>query len=171
MKIVLIVLGVLFLIGVLIVGAVAVGGYFALKKGKEIIRSQQTTGGGDVSIKTPFGDVSTGGDAEKIAANMGVDVYPGSTPLAEGTASSSFGGISVMTAAFETTDSIDQVEQFYKDKFPSSSASASSDTKRGVIFTTPKGVVTITLLSVDGKTKINMGCVPGDAKTESGSSE
>ncbi len=170
LKIILIVLGVLVLIGVLIVGAVAVGGYFAYKKGKEVLQSQQTTNG-EVNINTPFGDINTSEDAGKIAAQMGVAVYPGATPLTEGTASSSFGGISVMSAAFETGDSIDQVEQFYKAKFPSASVSASEDNKRAMVFGTPKGLVTLTLRSLDGKTKIDISRLEGDGKSGASSSE
>jgi zinc-ribbon domain len=121
LKIVLIVIAVIVGIGIL--GAVTVGvvGYRIAKS------SHVRQNGEDVKIDTPFGSVETSKDASKIASQLGVDIYPGASAQNNGAATASFGPVRTVTAVFSSSDSVDKVCSFYKEKFPNPMTSTSDD--------------------------------------------
>ena len=113
LKAILIIVGVIVLIGILGLTSVA---FFAWR----IARHAHVSRDGDnVKVETPFGTVESAKDPQEAARNLGVDVYPGSQVLTNGTASVNFGGIHTVSLNAESTDSLDKVGSFYKAKFPS----------------------------------------------------
>lgn len=159
LKIILIILGILFLIGVLAIGAVV----WWVKKSFNVSQD-----GDKATISTPFGTVSTNNDASKVAEELGVEVYTDATPVKEGTVSGSFAGITVATAVFETSDSMDQVEEFYKTRFPKSTITNADENTRSMLFSNDKGLITILLKNDGGRTKIEISRVQGEKGNASG---
>jgi len=155
LKIILILLAVIVGL-VIIVGGAAT--YYITKRVHQI-RVEQS--GDNATVKTPWGTVSSNADPGKVAEDIGVDVYPGATMLKEGASSVNFGGMSVATANFESSDSIDQVEKFYKARFPKSNISVADENSRTMVMTTNKGMVTLVLKNEDGKTRIEISRTSG----------
>ncbi|HYH00595.1 MAG TPA: zinc ribbon domain-containing protein [Terriglobales bacterium] len=146
-KIILIVVAILVGLGILSAGIV---GYLAYKAKKSFQVSED-----GATVSTPWGTVTSNNDASKIAQDLGVEVYPGAKAL-EGASAASFGNVSFGSADFETSDSIDKVEAFYKSRFPKSTMSASTETDRTLMVVTDKGWVTVVLEQGDGVTKIRI---------------
>ena len=112
LKVILLVLGGLALLFVLVI-ALAVGGAYYVAK-----RSHVEQGPQGAKVETPFGTVeATKDDAEKIAAKMGIPVYPGARAL-PGAASVTMGSMHSATAMYEPDDSADKVAEFYRKQFP-----------------------------------------------------
>jgi len=150
LKIVLVILGVLLLLFVIGIAGIVGFGYYVAKQA----RVHQTSNGG-TKIETPFGNIEAD-DPAKTAEKMGIDVYPGSEPVKNGAGSFSMGEFSAGSAQFETTDSVEQVADFYKQQYPKAihtesngnhSFSVSSKDKVVVISLMPKGSKTSITLS------------------------
>jgi hypothetical protein len=149
LKIVLIILGVLVLLGLIAGGAIAYIGYRASK-------SIRVDANGNATVETPWGKVSTGQDNGKIAEQLGVPLYPGAKQL-EGSGEVSFGdNLSFGNAEFETSDSLDKVEQFYRKRLPNAKISAVDEEQRAIAATTNKTMVTISLERSGDKTIIRI---------------
>lgn len=150
LKIVLIIVGVLVLLGVIAGGVVAYIGYRASKAIKVDENGKAT------SIETPWGKVSTNQDVNKAAEQLGVAVYPGATAL-EGSGAVSFGdNLSFGNAEFETSDSLDKVEQFYKNQFPKGTFIPVDENQRTMMAGTSKAMVTLSLERSGDKTIIRI---------------
>jgi len=132
LKIVLIIVGVIVLIGFLGVATIGIIGYRIAKN------SHVNQKGDNVKVETPFGSMETSTDPDKTAEELGIDIYPGAQVQKAGTASVTFGSIHTVTANFESSDSVDRVCDFYKQKFPSAQV-ASSDQARCSIISGDKG--------------------------------
>ncbi|MDP9263515.1 MAG: hypothetical protein M3O85_04235 [Acidobacteriota bacterium] len=118
LKIILLVVGGLFLLCVVVV-VVAVGVGFYVAKNSHV---EQGTDG--AKVETPFGTVeATKDDAEKIAAKMGIQVYPGAHAL-PGAASVTLGSMHSATAMYESDDSAEKVAEFYRKQFPRATVTA-----------------------------------------------
>jgi hypothetical protein len=88
--------------------------------------SHDKTGNADnVQMRTPFGDMHIKtGDAAKAAGDMGLNVYPGAVPARDedsdhhdsANINLNFGDfhLGVKAAGFQTSDSADRVEAFYR---------------------------------------------------------
>jgi hypothetical protein len=151
LKIVLIVLGVLLLLFVIgIASVVGLGIYFAKQA-----KIHQTESG--AKIETPFGNIEAD-DPAKAAEKMGIDVYPGAEPVKNGGGSVSFGAFSAGSAAFETTDSIDQVAAFYKEQYPKAMHTESNGTHSFSVNSKDK-VVVISLHPQGSRTNITLAQV------------
>ncbi len=112
LKIILIVLGVIALVVVLGIGVVAYGCY---RLAHSIAHSEN----GKTTLNIPgAGTMTTGDDTTFTPDELGVDVYPGAKAEKGGSKLSMPSG-TIVTALFSSSDSVAQVEAFYKDKFGS----------------------------------------------------
>jgi hypothetical protein len=122
LKVVLIIVGVIVLIGVLGVVTIGVVGY-------RIAKSARVSQKGDnVKVETPFGSVETSNDPQKVADELGVEIYPGAQVQKAGTAAVTFGSLHTVTAIFESSDSVDKICDFYRTKFPNANVQSSDQT-------------------------------------------
>jgi hypothetical protein len=149
LKIILIVIGVFVFLGV--IGASIVGFI-----GWRVARAVHVDrGGGGLSIDTPKGTISAGGDSSVGSAQLGVDIYPGAT-RGQGSLNLSTPEGSMVTAVFTTEDSASQVVDFYKSKLGDNVAT--SETGSGTMITTTdndaSSKVMITVTPEGNKTKI-----------------
>jgi len=112
---------------------------------------------GATKIETPFGNIEAE-DPAKAAEKMGIDVYPGAEAVKNGSGSFSMGDFSAGSAAFQTTDSIDQVAAFYKEQYPRAIHSESNGAHSFSVNSKDK-VVVITLQEQGSKTSITLSQV------------
>ena len=127
LKVVLIIVGVIVLIGVLGVVTIGVVGY-------RIAKSARVSQKGDnVKVETPFGSVETSNDPQKVADELGVEIYPGAQVQKAGTASVTFGSFHTVTGIFESNDSVDKVCDFYRTKFPNANVQSSDQTHCSIV--------------------------------------
>lgn len=133
LKVVLMIVGVIVFIGVLGMVTCGIIVHRAIKSAKV---SQK---GDNVKVEIPFGSVETTNDPEKVADQLGVDIYPGAQVQKNGTASVSFGSLHTVTASFESGDSVDKVCDFYRSKFPGANVSSSDQNRCSIISGTPPG--------------------------------
>jgi hypothetical protein len=137
LKIILIVIAVIVGIGILGVGALTFVVHRAIKS------SHVHQDGDNVKVETPFGTVESNKDPSKAAADLGIDIYPGAEVQKNGAASATFGNIRTVSASFISSDPLDKVCAFYKEKFPAA-MSTSSDTNRcSIVSNDQKNMVTI----------------------------
>ena len=102
--------------------AILVGGAVYVAK-----RSHVEQGPEGAKVETPFGTVeATKDDAEKIAAKMGIEVYPGAHAL-PGAASVTMGSMDSATAMYESDDSAEKVAEFYRKQFPHATVTTTRD--------------------------------------------
>jgi len=154
LKIILIVFGVIVVLGVLSVAGVLIAARMFIH------HTRVSTSGEHSRVETPFGTVETSGDAMDVAKSLGVDVYPGAKGLPGGSAVS-FGNFKTASAEFETTDSPEQVQDFYKARFPRSNVNVSDEGGRTMVFMGTKGMTTIVIEPRGGKTHIQISQVNG----------
>jgi hypothetical protein len=145
LKIILIIVAVLVFLFLLVGG----GCFYAIHRLKNASHVQQD--GDNVKVETPFGNISSSKDPEQAAKDLGIDIYPGAEVQKNGASSASFGNIRTVTAKFTSSDSVDKVCSFYKEKFPSAQTTA-SDTNRCTLVSNDSGnMVTIHIMgSGDG---------------------
>jgi hypothetical protein len=157
LKIVLIVVGIFVLIGV---AGLVTCGYFAYKM-------KQKFGGVVESARTPSSERGTpevqlekggAGSEAEAAATVDVPPYPDATAT-EGGGQFSFGGKGgISSQEYETSDSVDQVLAFYKDKLGSKARIQESEGKAILTLVSKNGLstVTITRAADAEKTKITI---------------
>jgi hypothetical protein len=108
LKIILIILGVFLALAILVFGALFYVGY-------HIAHSISHSANGKTTMSA-FGSTVTSTDSGSLtAADLGTDIYPGATPT-QGGSKMGIATASVVTGAYLTSDSVSQVEAFYKDK-------------------------------------------------------
>jgi hypothetical protein len=124
-KIILIIVGVIVGLGILGLGAISYVGY-------RVSRAIHVSPGGQMTMQTPEGKVNFNTAQSYTAADLGVDPYPG--------AESTRGGIkmdlptgSMVTGVYLTSDTKQQVVDFYKSKF--GGTAAVFDTSDGAMLT------------------------------------
>lgn len=127
LKIILIVVGVIVLIAVLGMVTCGVVVHRAMKNARV---SQK---GDNVKVETPFGSMETSSDPERTTEELGVDIYPGAQVQKAGTASVTFGSFHTVTANFESSDSVEKVCDFYRQKFPNAQVSSSDQTHCSIV--------------------------------------
>ena len=148
LKIILIVVGVIVLVGILVVGSVAIFSW-------RVLHSSHLTQNGDhVKVETPFGSVETSKDPVQAAKDLGVEIYPGAVPQKNGTATMSFGSMHTVTASFESSDSVDKVCTFYKAKFPAATMATSDQNHCTIMSGDPQNMITITVQASGDTTKL-----------------
>lgn len=127
LKVVLMIVGVVVLIGILGMVTCGIIVHRAIKSAK---LSQK---GDNVKVETPFGSVETSNDPQKVADELGVEIYPGAQVQKAGTAAVSFGSFHTVTAIFESNDSVDKVCEFYRAKFPNANVQSSDQTHCSIV--------------------------------------
>ena len=157
LKIVLIVVGFFVVLGIAGTAATVYFVYKAKQKVSSMVETAKTMGSGK---GTPEVHLEKGGEGSEAAASATVDVppYPGSTAT-EGGGELSLGGIGGMSGQeFETSDPVDKVVAFYKEKFGSKIKFQESEGNVVFQLTTSKGLTTVTITRDEdaGKTKINI---------------
>jgi hypothetical protein len=155
LKVILIVVAII--IGVIVLGGAVIGfGVWRIAS-----RSHVEAGKNGARIQTPFGTVESNNDTSAALRKLGIDVYPGARPLPGG-AAVSMGSMSTVTAQFETPDSADLVEAFYKARFPRSNINVSDQNQRTLVFITPeKGMMNIVIQPQGNMTHITISNVAG----------
>jgi hypothetical protein len=129
LKIILLVLGGMFLIAVLVVGA---GIFFVKSKidhAKESIKTETDSSGNVTSVETPFGKLEASKDAEKILKDLNIPLYPNAKQSEGGTSSMTINNTTISNVQLETSDTMDQVMEFYKGQYPSANIYESPESK------------------------------------------
>lgn len=140
-KTVLIIVGVIVLLGGLGIASLT---FVALHFARNSHVSQE---GDHVKVETPFGSVETSKDPDKAVQDLGVDVYPGAEVQKNGASTATFGSMRTVTAAFETSDSVDKVCSFYRVKFPASKVATSSQRHCTIVSNDPNNMITVNVES------------------------
>lgn len=153
LKIILIIVGVIVLIGVL--GMVTCG--VVLHRAIKSARVSQK--GDNVKVETPFGSMETSTDPEKVAKDLGVDIYPGAEQQKAGASSVTMGTIHTATAFFNSTDSADKVCDFYKSRFPGANVTSSDQNHCNIVANAPPNMTTIAIESNDAGSRIQITAV------------
>lgn len=152
-KIILIIVAIIVVLGILGIGAITFVGY-------RFSRAIHSGPNGQVSINTPGGTISANATESYTAAELGTDIYPGAENARGGMRMSLPTG-SMVIGSFLTSDSKQQVIDFYKGKFGSSASVF--DTADGAMLTQAVSkqetvMVTITANQTrdNGKTRITI---------------
>lgn len=153
---------VILIVVAIIIGIIVLGGAVIGFGAWRIMRSTRIEAGKDrARIETPFGTVESNSNTMEVLKKLGVDVYPGARPLPGG-AAVTMGSMSTVTAQFQTPDSPDLVEAFYKARFPNSNINVSDQNQRTIVFTTPeKGMMTIIIEPKGNMTQFTISNVGG----------
>jgi hypothetical protein len=162
LKAILIVVGVIALLGILAFGSIA---FFAWRVARHVHAHQD---GNNVRVETPFGNVEANKDPADAARNLGVDIYPGAELLRNGSSTATFGGVHTAIISAESSDSADQVFNFYKAKFPNATVTTSDAGRSTIISNDNKSMITINIEPQGGKTKIMITSV--SRKSDAGNS-
>ena len=149
---------------VVVIGIAALAGLFVVA---HRLRSRMHNGfhvtqNGDNSVvETPFGRAVTtkGADAKTVAREIGLELYPGSTPGE--TSVAQFGKMTTANIQLTTTDSVDQVAKFYTNKFPNAMVSQTGGGKFTLAGSDQNGTISIAAESTGSGTKINIAKVGG----------
>ncbi len=116
-KIVLIIVGVLFLLLVMVAGVIGYGVY----RVRKAIHVNSTTGAMTASV--PGFAMNADAGMKFTAEELGIDIYPGAEPSKSGNLRMNIAGSSVVSATFLTSDAKEKVVDFYKSKLGSDSTS------------------------------------------------
>jgi hypothetical protein len=154
LKIILALVGVFAFVTVLGIGACVYAGYKLKQKGMALVESAKTMSSS--SAGTPEVHAEKRGAGSEAAASATADVapYPGSTATkAGGELWPGIGG-----QQFVTSDPLDKVVAFYKDKFGSRLVAQESEGNAVLTLTTKSGMTTITITRDEdaGQTKITI---------------
>jgi hypothetical protein len=152
LKVVLVIFGVLVLLFIVGIAGVVGFGYYVAKQA----RVHQTTEGG-TKIETPFGNIEAD-DPAKTAEKMGIEVYPTAEAVKNGAGSISLGEFSAGSAQFESTDSVEQVADFYKQQYPRA-LHTENDGNHSFTVQSKDKVVVISLMANGSKTSITLSQV------------
>ncbi len=163
LKAILIVVGVIALVGILGIASLV----FFVRRVAHHSRVHQE--GDNVKVETPFGTIETTKDPQDAARNLGVDIYPGAQVMKEGSVSMNFGKVHTAALTFGTSDSVGQVCNFYKPKFPNAMVVSSNDNECSIVSNDKKNMITINAKTEGGKTKIVISNVSSSDATDSSS--
>lgn len=141
LKIILIIVGVIVLLGILGVATIGFVGYRIAKSAKVSHK------GDNVKVETPFGSIEANNDPQKVADELGVEIYPGAQVQKNGTASATFASLHTVTAIFESNDSVDKVCDFYRSKFPGANVASSDQNQCSIVSGGPGNSTTISVQS------------------------
>ena len=141
LKIILIVIAVI--VGIAVLGMVTCG----VVVHRAIKNAHVSQKGDNVKIETPFGNMETSADPEQTAKDLGVEIYPGAQVQKAGTASVSFGSFHTVTANFESSDPVDKICDFYRQKYPNATVSTSDQRQCTIVSGQQTNSTTITVQS------------------------
>jgi hypothetical protein len=153
----------------LIVGAIVLIGIVGIASltfiGLRLARHSRVTQEGEhVKVETPFGTAETSKDPEDAAKELGVAVYPGAEAQKEGASSATFGRVRTVSAAFNSSDSVDKVCAFYRSKFPSATVSSSDQNRCTIVSNDPPNMITINVESNGDGAKFQIASVSSKSK-------
>jgi hypothetical protein len=118
-------------------------------------------------VETPFGTVESSNDSAHAIKDLGVDTYPGAKVLPGG-ASVNFGGMRTATAEFETSDSPDKVDAFYRGRFPGANINVSDQNQHTIVVGSPdQRMITINIEPRGNMTHIQISNIRGGSKPPS----
>jgi hypothetical protein len=151
-------------------GVVATAGAFFFGY-KLMKRARVETENGGTRVITPLGSVVANQNAEAVAAELGVEIYPGARGLPGGSAVN-FGGFKVVAARFESDDPPEKVGEFYRSRYPKAEVQVRDPRQQTLIVNTSKGVIAIKIQQRDSGSSIEISNVgggvpsPGDEKDQ-----
>jgi hypothetical protein len=152
-KIILVVVAVIVVFGIL---GIATLGIIGMRIARRTHISQN---GNQVKVETPFGSVDTTKDPQQLAKDLGVEIYPGAQPQANGSASANFGGLHTTSAVFLSSDPLDKVCDFYRTKFPNAMTSTSSQNHCSIVSNDHGNMITVNVESSADSTKIQISSI------------
>jgi len=167
LKIVLLILAGLVLFFILGMGYVGYHMYRAYRVGRQVYTQIAKESSSTRPMRAGTPEVSTVPSTPAAptpppgpVVDTGVAVYPGATPWGGG-GQMSMGVATVKTQQYLTSDSVDQVVAFYKDKLGSNAMVTQSGGQASVQLIGSNGVTTIGITqdSSTGKTKISVSCM------------
>jgi hypothetical protein len=153
LKIILIIVGVIFVIGILIVGTLGFIGWRVAKRVQQEARIHQDSNG-NVKVDSPFGSVETNKDPSVAARELTVEIYPGAELQNEGSSSATLFGMHTVTARYKSSDSLQQVSDFYKSKYPSAMMAACDTSHCNIMSSDQKGLTTTINIEVVGSSTL-----------------
>lgn len=155
LKIIVAIVGFLTVVSVLAIGSCFYIGYKVRQTTKTIMMNSRSA-----ASNSPDMHLSEGGAGSPAAAAATIDVppYPGSTPTGAGGQLSAGLSGSASAQEYETDDSLDKVESFYKERLGSKISIIDSEGKAVFNYLTSRGMTTVTMTRDEGtgKTKINI---------------
>lgn len=165
-KIILVVAGIFVFMTVAGIGACVYVGYRAKRAVERTIQMDES--GKSLKIQTPQGEIKLGEHPTKEGDTVaGVPIYPGATALEGGGQFSLGDKFQIGGQDFLTTDAVDQVVDFYKEKYGSKLSIAENAGHYRLAIESgdeqQAGVVTIDVFADEesGKTKITMAHMGG----------
>jgi zinc ribbon protein len=160
MRIILIVVAVI--VGFAIM-ALAAAGFIAWK----VARGTRIRQHGDkVRVESPFGNVEANNNPEEATRRLGVEVYPGAKALSSGAGTVNVGGMKTVAVEFESDDPPQKVAWFYRDRFPHATISESQADHYAIVSTTNRGLTTVSIEPLAGKTRIHIAVVSNKDTSE-----
>lgn len=163
-KIVLIVVAVFIFLGLLSAGACVYMVYRAKQRVNQFEKQVQTTfpvpTGTAGAPSQPSAPLQVPGQPTGPVIDLGVPIYPGATPTQAGT-TLSMGAGAIKVQEYTTSDSVDQVTAFYKDKLGSNVMVTQRGQQALVQLTGSNGYVNISVApdGNTGKTKFTISSV------------
>jgi len=165
-KIILVVVGIFAFVTVASIGACVYIGYRAKRAVEQTVKMEE--GGKSFKIQTPQGEIKLGEHPTKEGETIaGVPIYPGATAL-EGGGQFSFGDkFQIGGQDYLTSDPVDKVVDFYKEKYGSKLSVAENAGHYRLALESgdekDSGVVTIDVFADEesGKTKITIAHMGG----------
>jgi hypothetical protein len=154
LKIFLIIVGTLLLLGILAVITLGLITRHFITHNAHISQN-----GDKVKIETPFGTAETNKDPDVVARDLGVDVYPGAVTEKGSSATATFGGVHTAATNFTTSDSVDKVCAFYKEKFPNPMVSTSDQNRCTIVSNDQKNMISINIEGHGDSTRIQISNV------------
>jgi hypothetical protein len=137
LKIVLIIVGVFVGLGILAAGVVGYGIY-------RVAHAIHKSANGQISINAPGGGFSANATQSVSASDLGIAIYPGATQ-GKGSLHMTIAGKSMVTANYLTTDSKDQVFEFYKAQAGPNAQTMMTDNGGEIIANNGSDSVTVTV--------------------------
>jgi hypothetical protein len=156
LKIILMILGGMFLVAVLVVGAFV---FFVKTKIDEAKESIRTDASGNVtSVDTPFGKLEASQDAQKILQDLDVPMYPNATQTEGGSSSMTVNNTTMSNVRLETPDTMEQVLEFYKERYPDANIVDTAESKMISMGEQDKRmlIITITKSETSGMTEVHI---------------
>lgn len=122
---------------------------------------------GDTTVETPFGSVHVRNHGRLDPKQMGVPIYPGAVRCESSRKLASFDfdfgdvhkAFAVSAAAYRTSDSVEQVTDFYRDQLPHWLVSQKGDGYMRLSFTKGGYKRFVAIYEDDGETRIALASV------------
>lgn len=114
---------------------------------------------GEERVVTPFGTVETTKDPAKIAEKLDVEIYPGAKAV-EGGSDVRAMGMHTVTGIFETSDPVDKVAAFYRERYPKGIYTASGG-EHNLAVPDKGSMISIHMQDEGGRTRITIANVAG----------